>query len=158
MKNRKNNIESEPVWKKRRREERIQARKTKLWIVLGVAAAVIVMGFLVYAQVRAFIGSNKSEKKETTIYRGIARVKDKLVEEKDGKTTRKIIFHIGNWDVSKDVDEATYNKLKKGEEVMLSYETDYLTGRPKDIRGWEPLQLEEPPAEPAGDNNDKKPG
>lgn len=142
MKNRKEINESEPGWKKRRREEQIQARKTKLWIAIGVAAGILALGFLIFTTVRAGIDSTPKKQVKKNIVHGIARVKDKKIEKVDNKTKRIIIFSVGSFTAKKEVSEATYNKMKKGDEVMLAYEANRYTGMPDYVQGWKPFKLE----------------
>ena len=145
MRNSKKLIEEEPVWKRRRREGRIKARRTKMWIALGCVLAAAVLAFFVFSYARG-LGATRKKAQKPSPHHGIAQVVDKRVERLGSKTERVLIFHVGSGTARKVVDEATFDSMKKGQRVVLSYDANYLTGMPTKIYGWEPYKE----AKPAG--------
>jgi hypothetical protein len=141
--NRKKIIEEEPVWKKRRREMRSQARKSRLWMLLAGVGIAAVAALIIFSVVRGARGRAARKPEKTKPSHAIAHVQDKRIVQKDGKTQRVISFHIGPWLVDKAVNERDYSSLRKGEEVFLSYDTDPASGAPI-VRSWEPYRPKPP--------------
>lgn len=139
MKNRKNVLEEEPTWKKRRREMRKEALKSKMWMVIGavvVAAVVVFMGYVVVRSMRPRIPKQLAKGKPI---HAIARVTDKRVDRESGKTERWVSFRVGRFTVDQKVDEGKYDSLQKGQDVLMSYHLDPATRQPR-IKDWKPYE------------------
>lgn len=141
MKNRKNMVNEEPLWKKRRKEEQLAARKSRLWIVLIVILMAVVLAFMIYALMR---GLRPSKVKETAVSKHtISQIVDKVTVQQNGKTERYIVFRVIGKTMRKSVDQKTFDSLEKGKEVLLTYDEDYM-GCPKAILGWSPIKFAKP--------------
>jgi hypothetical protein len=136
LKNRKNIIDDEPLWKKRRREEAKEARKSKLWTVGIAATIVVVLGFMVWVMVYRPWVSQKNEPRPKP-QSGLATVVDKTIEQKDGKTVQHIVFKMGDdIEIQKEVDAKAFDSVNKGQEFLLTYEISSFSGAPTKILSW----------------------
>jgi flagellar biosynthesis/type III secretory pathway M-ring protein FliF/YscJ len=143
-------LDSEPAWKKRRREGAKGEKKTKLWVVLSLVGGVLVLAFMIFMMVRPL--TEKPEKVKEKPSEGRAVVVKKIVENKDGKTHRYVEFSRGKALIRWDTDESNFNTLKEGQEVLLEYKASPLTGDPLKVYGWHPWVV----AKPDGDSSSKK--
>ncbi|HOK54918.1 MAG TPA: hypothetical protein PLU88_00315 [Armatimonadota bacterium] len=143
-------IDSEPAWKKRRRENAVQSRKKKFWTIIGVAGAVVVVGFMIFMMVRGGLSSGADNEK-TEHHLGIARVIEKNeIKDKSGKITgREIVFKVARGEARKRVNQETFDSLQMNDEVLLTFDVDKFSGLPSKAIKWEPIK-------PAAPEPDKK--
>ncbi|MEN6371052.1 MAG: hypothetical protein ABFD64_03480 [Armatimonadota bacterium] len=134
MKNRKNIVNEEPLWKKRRRERQIEAQKSRRWVAVVVILIVAALVLMIYGMVRG-LRPSKVKKAAAAPKHTLSQIVDKEIIQQNGKIDRYVVFRVIGKKMRKSVDQKTFDSLEKGKEVLLTYDEDYM-GNPKEIRGW----------------------
>ncbi len=140
MKNRKNLLEEEPVWKKKRREELRQVRIHQIWLACLIIAAVAVVVLMSYRYILVNNAPAKAKNDGNPSHKGIARVMDKVTDQSSGKVKYTVVFSILGGQTRWDVDRKIFDSIQKGQKGVLSYDIDEITGRPTRIYGWEKIK------------------
>jgi hypothetical protein len=139
MKVRKTAQNMEPGWKKRRQEAHSAARKDKFWNIAGIAAICLVVGFLIWSIVYGQIVASRRKHKDVKPSQAIARVEEKQVVRKGGKTRYVIRFKTSRWTSDKVVDRKSYDSVEVGKDFVVTYGADPDTDEPM-VQSWEPAK------------------
>ncbi len=128
-------LNEEPAWKRRRKTQQAEQRRTKLWTAVVIAIVAIVLSAMVFGMARVMRHSGDVEKKAKPFY-SIAKVQSKEIVGRDCVVT----FHLYGQDVKKTLSRKDYDALVHGEEVKVGYKGHPETEKIK-IVSWEAIKL-----------------